>query len=309
MAAVCVPILAFEKSLIFTSLGLCEQSVEKRENNNWNILCKSELSNCKNSNFSGMKTPAQRSMYEEPNRVAEKWSKLGFIGFAIITPIMFVFPKAIFVYFIYYTTDAGRDAFDLPFLMWLVVHWINLSIGNVHTNIRFLQFIKIRRFPWDWRTPTGYFVAAILQYIQTIYVFTFSSMSLAMALGTVSIAITLVKDICHTINSVNDIANSDGNRIQMIEQLSDSIETHSRLLELSDVYLVVVLRFSFNLNSILTYFKNVFQAIWCSFQFNQRPLYSILDLVSFRHMHFVAIISNANSWVFHYQICWNCESF
>lgn len=132
MPAVCVLILAFEKSLIFTSLGLCEQLVEKRENNKWNILCKSELSNCKNSNFSGMKTPTQRSMYEEPNRVAEKWSKLGYIGFAIITPIMFVFPKAILVYFIYYTTDAGRDAFDLPFLMWLVVHRIDLSIGNFY---------------------------------------------------------------------------------------------------------------------------------------------------------------------------------
>lgn len=33
MAAVSVLILAFEKSLIFTSLDLCEQLVEKRENN------------------------------------------------------------------------------------------------------------------------------------------------------------------------------------------------------------------------------------------------------------------------------------
>lgn len=195
--------------------------------------------------------------------------------------------------------------------VWYTIFDVVGSTLNWFINWKFLwlEFIKIRRFPWDWRTPTGYFAAAILQYIQTIYTFTFSSMSLAMGLGTVSIAITLVKDICHTINSVNDIANVDGNRIQMIEQLSDSIETHSRLLELSDMYLVVVLRFSFNLNSILTYFKNIFQAIWCSYQFNQTPLYSILDLVSYRHMHFVAIISNANSWVILYQIYWNCESF
>lgn len=59
-------------------------------------------------------------MYEEANRVAEKWSKLAFLLLTLATPIGFIFPKAVFIYSIYLTTDAGRDAFVLPFFMWLV---------------------------------------------------------------------------------------------------------------------------------------------------------------------------------------------
>lgn len=42
-----------------------------------------------------------------------------------------------------------------------------------------------------------------------------------------------MEDICASMKSFNDIANDDGNRIQMNEQLADFIETHSSLLELS----------------------------------------------------------------------------
>lgn len=75
-----------------------------------------------------------------------------------------------------------------------------------------------------------------VQYIQTIYTFVFSSMTLAIGLGCFLIAIALVKDMCDTINSVNDIAKFDGNLIQMKEQLSEFLETHSGLLELSEAY-------------------------------------------------------------------------
>lgn len=70
--------------------------------------------------FAGMKTPTMRSMYEETNRVAEKWAKIAFCAIAILTPIGFCCPKAIFIYLIYYTMDSENDAFVLPFSMWLV---------------------------------------------------------------------------------------------------------------------------------------------------------------------------------------------
>lgn len=38
-----------------------------------------------------MKTPKLRSVYEETNRVAEKWSKIGFLLLAVLTPLGFVF--------------------------------------------------------------------------------------------------------------------------------------------------------------------------------------------------------------------------
>lgn len=72
-------------------------------------------------------------------------------------------------------------------------------------------------------------------------------MALAIGLGCFMFANAIVKDICTTIISVDDIANSDGNRIQMMQQLSDFVETHSRLLELS----TLLKNLPFNLNSIL----------------------------------------------------------
>lgn len=40
--------------------------------------------------------------------------------------ICFLLPKALFSYFIYFTTDLGNDAFELPLPMWYVFHHIKL---------------------------------------------------------------------------------------------------------------------------------------------------------------------------------------
>lgn len=71
-----------------------------------------------------------RAMYDEANRVAEKCSKIAISLLIVATPIGFIFPKAIFIYFVYYTTDAGRDAFDLPFFMWLVKQLNSIPFKN-----------------------------------------------------------------------------------------------------------------------------------------------------------------------------------
>lgn len=159
-----------------------------------------------------------KSVYEEVNRVAEKWSKLAFLLLTLVTPIGFFFPKVAFIYFIYYTTDAGSDAFDLPFFMW---------------------------FPWDWRTPAGYLITVIVQYILTTYLFLFATMSLSIGIGCFVLLNTVVKDICACINSVNDIAKFDGNRLRMIEQLCDFIGAHSCMLELSimNLFYQLVIKF------------------------------------------------------------------
>lgn len=57
-------------------------------------------------------------MYEKANQLAETWSKM--IDFAIVhvsVPTI-IFPKAIVSFFIYYTTEAGPDAFELPIPVW-----------------------------------------------------------------------------------------------------------------------------------------------------------------------------------------------
>lgn len=76
----------------------------------------------KSTKFIGMKTPTMRSMYLAANRETEKWCKVAFVLLVILTPICLVLPKALFIYFVYYTMDVSGDAFVLPYLIWLVVH-------------------------------------------------------------------------------------------------------------------------------------------------------------------------------------------
>lgn len=85
-----------------------------------------------------MKTPTLRSMYAETDRVVEKWTKLALVLFSRVTPVLFVYSKAILIYLIYYTTDAKRDAFDLPYSMWLVVNWLICLNWRIAIDFAFL---------------------------------------------------------------------------------------------------------------------------------------------------------------------------
>lgn len=95
------------------------------------------------------------------------------------------------------------------------------------------SIFNIQRFPFDWRTPAGYIFAVATQYTLTLYLFMYAATALSTALGGCFVGKPTVKDIRISINLVNGIANFDGNRIQMIEQLSDFVEGHSCLLELN----------------------------------------------------------------------------
>lgn len=76
-------------------------------------------------------------------------------------------------------------------------------------------------------------IAVVTQYILTLYVMTFGALALVIGLGCILTGRTIVKDICASMTKFNDIANDDGNRAQMTEQLADFLETHSALIELS----------------------------------------------------------------------------
>lgn len=137
-----------------------------------------------------------------------------------------------------------------------------------------MLFGKIRRFPWDWQTPTGYFLAVIIQYIQTVYLFLFASISFSIGIGGFLFGNTVMKDMCAIINSINDNAQFDGNRTQMMEQLSQLIETHSFALELSEMHsvfglvetiltsLIRIFRFFYEFFNIIKLICTVFLT-WC----------------------------------------------
>lgn len=57
-------------------------------------------------------------LYAKTNASVEKFSELVVLLMPKMSPILFVLPIPVASYFIYFTTDAGNDAFHLPYQMW-----------------------------------------------------------------------------------------------------------------------------------------------------------------------------------------------
>lgn len=69
--------------------------------------------------YLGLKCVASRALYEKSNHLMEKLSRIVYF-IAVGGVLGVVIPKAIVCFFKYYTTNLGRDAFDLPLPTWCV---------------------------------------------------------------------------------------------------------------------------------------------------------------------------------------------
>lgn len=70
----------------------------------------------------------------------------------------FVLPKALWCFFLYYTTDLGPDAFELPFPTWYDLFFLIVQFGAF-----FILSCGSHRFPFDCEVPRGYAVAILFQ--------------------------------------------------------------------------------------------------------------------------------------------------
>lgn len=69
-------------------------------------------------NSIGLKYSKSKKMYEKTNRLVEKWCKIAYFVIVKMSVPGFILPKALVSLFIYYTTDSGPDAFELPIPVW-----------------------------------------------------------------------------------------------------------------------------------------------------------------------------------------------
>lgn len=69
-------------------------------------------------NVLGSKNPASEAIYEKTNQIVEKYSEIGIFALKNVIAPSFIHPKAIVSFFIYFYTDLGNDAFNLPIPMW-----------------------------------------------------------------------------------------------------------------------------------------------------------------------------------------------
>lgn len=89
------------------------------------------------------------------------------------------------------------------------------------------------RFPFDWKNPTGYLMAFILQCISMLYVNFLISTALCTGIGVYMYTTVFVKDIKNNLNTMNEMAQSKKQRSQLSNQLADTFRTHSNGKELS----------------------------------------------------------------------------
>lgn len=66
----------------------------------------------------GLKYSATRSIYEETSQFEEKLSGIILFAMVKITPMCIFVSYFIYIFFVYFTTDLGADAFELPCPMW-----------------------------------------------------------------------------------------------------------------------------------------------------------------------------------------------
>lgn len=62
--------------------------------------------------------PVARPMYERTNQQAENYSKIIYFLIVYVSAPSFVLPKAMLSYFLYFTTDLGFEAFEMPIPQW-----------------------------------------------------------------------------------------------------------------------------------------------------------------------------------------------
>lgn len=89
------------------------------------------------------------------------------------------------------------------------------------------------RFPFDWRNPIGYLVALTLQYTANVRFFKLVACLVATGLGAFSFELSMTTHVKTDLKLINESAKMKENRLSTLKRLSEFIEFHSRLKELS----------------------------------------------------------------------------
>lgn len=137
-------------------------------------------------------------MYITTDKKVGIWIK--FLNFLILktTPIFIVVPKLIASYILYYTTDAGSEAFELPTPVW---------------------------YPFDWKNPKGYLIAISIQFVViSIILYAFLCM-LILQVEALLMTISMAKDIKYSLYAINK--KSKANRANIVEPFTEVVQFHS----------------------------------------------------------------------------------
>lgn len=73
--------------------------------------------------------PASMDIYIKTDKLVEKLTKIMYFLLTRVSAPSFVLPKFFASFFLYFTTDTGNNAFELPLPMWWVCNLYSLTVN------------------------------------------------------------------------------------------------------------------------------------------------------------------------------------
>lgn len=100
-----------------------------------------------------------------------------------------------------------------------------------------LLIFQRERFPFDWRNPIGYMIAFAIEYLSFFCVVRVAVCLTTFIPGTFWILISITDDLKCDFNTVNELAKSEGSRLQITEKFYELISFQSDAKQLSIIRL------------------------------------------------------------------------
>lgn len=92
---------------------------------------------------------------------------------------------------------------------------------------------EFRRYPFEWKTPQGYFIAFSLQYSLVLCTAHIGICNTGFITGSCWMLISLAKDIKEDIHMINEKAQINTNRLELMGEFSQLLSYHSNVRQLS----------------------------------------------------------------------------
>lgn len=143
------------------------------------------------------------------------------------------------------------------------------------------------------KNPFGYLTAFLVEYTAFWYVHCNIACMCCFGFGSFLLLITMIKDITDSIQSISDGVKRKANRPQAVEKISDFIEFHSTLKQLSHVRRLFLFLFQIVEINLLLYFQDHPYVFGNLSTDSDGPF----SMVCAHHMQYDAFTSVWHSWV------------
>lgn len=163
-------------------------------------------------------------------------------------------------------------------------------------------WISNDRYPFDWKTPIGYTLAATLQYTAVSVILFATSSTVVIQMGVISMLISMTKDIKHDLHAINKKSKIKDHQPDILHHFTELIQYHSDAKLLSEYDKLFI--FNFFHYSIVTFQigQRIFKNIPCI-------LHDNVFVEHLFNMHFNANDTNRISWVFLFLFLFNVNFY